>query len=277
MSYRGFIVWGVSAAVLLLVFLGFVLGGWPGTPDRCVFENPHECYCEAFIKADIGKPGVRQPVNTWFNLYSLLTSGLVALFVFLDRRNGPDERNLMRSSSWVPDLYIFVVLFLGLGSMWFHASLMSWGGNMDGFSMYCYAAFLPFYSIRRRFFTSPAFFWVFYTTTVILFTFIHSVVSPHFSYISLVLILVLVAAYLGVEVAMWVQTGQVMQGRLATQLLWVGAVLAIGVATLFWVLSATDGALCDQQSALQLHGLIWHPFAGVMAVLLYFYWREENT
>ena len=54
----------------------------------------------------------------------------------------------MKSSSYVPDLYIFCVLFLGLGSMWFHASLTQWGGVIDAASMYVFLAFLVFYSIR---------------------------------------------------------------------------------------------------------------------------------
>ena len=136
MVHRSFIVWGVSAAVLLLVFSIFVLAGWPGQPDRCVTDTPDTCYCEAFVAADIGQLGVRQKLNTWFNLYAIFSSGLVALVVFLDRRRGTDSRNLMRADTAVADLYVFVVLFLGLGSMWFHASLMTWGGNMDGASMY---------------------------------------------------------------------------------------------------------------------------------------------
>lgn len=276
MRGRGFIVWFVGIVVLLLVFMIFVLAGWPGTPDRCVTDKPHDtCYCEAFVAADIGKPGVRQHVNTWFNLYAVLTSALVALMVFIDRRSGPDNRNLMRSYSWIADLYIFIVLFLGLGSMWFHASLMSWGGNMDGLSMYAYAAFLPVYSLRRRFVPSNLFFWIAYPSTVVVFELLHVLLSPLFGLASLLLIMVLVLVYLGVEVALGV-TGQWLQGRAVTWILWWSAVAAILAATLFWILSQTGGALCDPNGAFQPHGLLWHPLAGVMAVLLYFYWREAD-
>jgi hypothetical protein len=111
-------------------------------------------------------------------------------------------------------------------------------------------------------------FWVGYLGTVVLFSFLHLVLP------SFVNILILVAAYLAVEVIIWVRTGKVMQGKPGTIALWVLAVVAILSATFFWWASHTDQFLCDPNSAFQPHGLLWHPLAGVMAVLLYFYWRE---
>lgn len=273
MSYRGFIVWGVSIAVLLGVFMIFVAAGWPGKHNSCIDDVPDTCFCEAFNRADVerGAPGVRQPVNTWFNLYSILTSLLVALFVFFDRRTFATTTapSLIRSQTWVPDLYIFAVLFLGLGSMWFHGSLTEWGGVFDGVSMYIYAAFLGFYSIRRMW-DNEWFFWIGYVVTVGLFTFLHTVLP------SFVNIIILVVFYLVVEVVIWVKTGKVMQGRAGTVVLWVSAVVAILLATFFWVASHTGNFMCNPASGFQPHGILWHPLAGVMAVLLYFYWREAD-
>jgi hypothetical protein len=95
-------------------------------------------------------------------------------------------------------------------------------------------------------------------------------------YQSLILILVLVAAYLVFEIITWKRSGKIMQGRPLTVSLWVLAVVAILAATVFWTLSQTGGPLCDPNSSFQPHGLLWHPLAGVMAVLLYFYWREDQ-
>ena len=205
--YRGFVVWGAGIVIVLGVFLIFVAVGWPGGPDDCIYDTPDTCFCEAFVAAEVeaGAPGVRQPVNTWFNLYAIVTSFIVALFVYFDRKafGSGSAPNLMRSSTGVPDLYIFAVLFLGLGSMWFHASLTEWGGIFDGVSMYVYAAFLTFYSIRR-FWNSPAFFWIGYVATIGLFAFLHLILPPFIN------ILILVVAYLGVEVYIWVRTGKVM-------------------------------------------------------------------
>jgi hypothetical protein len=272
--YRGFFVWGAGIALVLGSFLIFVLAGWPGAANNCILDKPDSCYCEAYDRAQVvsGASGVRQPVNTWFNLYSILTSLIVGLVVYSDRTNGGGA-NPIRSDSWIPDLYIFAVLFLGLGSMWFHGSLKEWGGVLDGLSMYVFAVFLVFYSVRRLW-NSDLFFWLAYIGTVILFTFLGAVWQ--WKYKSLILILILVAAYLAVEITIWSRSGKVMQGKALTIALWVASVLAIGSATLFWALSQTGGPLCDPKSFFQPHGLLWHPLAGLMAVLLYFYWREDE-
>jgi len=274
--YRGFIVWGAGIVLVLGSFLIFVAAGWPGAVNSCVkSKTVDNCYCEAFSHAQAisGAPGVRQPVNTWFNLYSIFTSLLVAVFVYLDRRDG-DSSNPIRSDSWLPDLYIFAVQFLGLGSMWFHGSIKQWGGVTDQLSMFIYAAFLIFYTVRRLWNAEWAF-WVFYPLTVILNTIIAALSS--YDNISLVLILILVAAYLVFEVWMWKRKDwQWAQGKTITRVLWIFAVVAILAATLFWKLSQTGGPMCDPKSGFQPHGLLWHPLAGVMAVLLYFYWREDT-
>jgi peptidoglycan/LPS O-acetylase OafA/YrhL len=93
---------------------------------------------------------------------------------------------------------------------------------------------------------------------------------------SLILILILVAAYLTFEIIIWVRTRKVMQCKAHTIALWLLAVAAIAAATIFWALSQTGGKLCDPKDFFQPHGLLWHPLAGVMAVLLYFYWREDE-
>lgn len=271
-AYRSLIVWGVGIGVVMLPFLLFVLLGWPGKEDGCV--EPALCFCEDFVRGSIGQPGVRQPVNTWFNLYSILTSGLVALMLYRDRRNGPTGENVMRSDNFIADFYVFAVLFLGLGSMWMHASLVAWAGNIDGLSMYVYAAFLVAYTLRRLV-ASNVLFWIVYAVLVVLFELVSIFWTSDNK--SLVLILILVLLYLGLEVAVCITQRKAFQGRPLTIALWVLAVVSIGLATLFWSLSQTGGAMCWPRSFFQPHGLLWHPLAGVMAVLLYFYWREEKT
>jgi len=152
MEARGFIVWGAGIVLVLGVFLIFVAAGWPGDPNGCMSVTPDSCFCEAFDRAQVlsGAGGVRQPVNTWFNLYSIFTSLLVAIVVYVDRKAGGTAPNTIRSKdSWIPDVYIFAVQFLGLGSMWFHGSIKEWGGVFDEMSMFVYASFLVFYSVHR--------------------------------------------------------------------------------------------------------------------------------
>jgi hypothetical protein len=271
-AFRGFVVWIVAIVVIVGPFLLFVAAGWPGAPDSCVFDPPNTCYCEAYDIADVqaNAPGVRQPVNTWFNLYAIFSSLLVAIGVYNDRKAGTAP-NLIGSKTAVPDLYIFAVLFLGLGSMWFHASLTRWGAILDGVSMFVFVTFLVFYSIRRVI-TSAWLFWIGYLLTVVTFSVINATGAVH----PLITIITLVVAYLVVEVYIWVRTGKVMQGTTKTILLWVFAVVSILTATFFWIASQTGSFLCDPNSLFQPHGLFWHPLAGVTAVLLYFYWRSAK-
>lgn len=277
-TYRSILVWACGVLFILGAFLGFVATGWPGGKDTCIPDDPAEantCFCEAFDRADVeaNRPGVRQPVNTWFNLYAIITSLLVAIVLVLDRLAiGPTGigPNVMKSNNPIADLYVFAVQFLGLGSMWFHASLTRWGGVFDGMSMYLYASFLVFYTVRRIW-NSEAFFWWGYFGTVILFSFVLHLLIP--SYIN---IGILVLAYLVLEAVVWGRTKQVMQGKARTVGLWVAAAASIIAATVFWALSQTGKTLCDPNSGFQAHGMLWHPLAGLMAVLLYFYWREAD-
>ena len=275
MKTQGFIVWAAGIVVVLGIFFCFVALGWPGTPNGCTETSPDTCYCEAFDIADVqsGAPGVRQRANTWFNLYSIVTSLLIAFCVWCDRKNGSTV-NPMRSHCWIPDLYIFAVLFLGLGSMWFHASLTEWGGIIDEMSMFVYASFLVFYSVYRLW-PNGWFFGVGYGVNVLVFTIIGALWKWEWK--SLTLIIILVVAYLALEVAINIRDCKFMQGKALTIVLWSLAVVAIGLATMFWALSQTGGPMCDPNSIWQPHGLLWHPLAGVMAVLLYFFWRAENA
>jgi len=271
-AYRSLIVWAVGIGVVMAPFLLFVLLGWPGGEDTCVARDL--CFCEYVTPGSIGQRGVRQPVNTWFNLYSIFTSGLVALMLYRDRRNGPNDWNVMRSNNFIADFYVFAVLFLGLGSMWMHASLVGWAGHIDSLSMYVYAAFLVAYTLRRLV-ASDVLFWIVYAVLVVAFEVVSILWTSDDK--SLVLILILVLLYLGLEVTVCITQRKAFQGRPLTIALWVLAVVSIGLATLFWGLSQTGGAMCWPHSFFQPHGLLWHPLAGVMAVLLYFYWREEKT
>jgi len=273
--YRSFIVWGAGVVLVLGTFLIFVAAGWPGQKNNCMNTKPNSCYCEAFNAHDAvtGAPGVRQPVNTWFNLYALFTSWAIAWQVYRDRKNG-ESGNPMRSGSWLADVYVFAAQFLGLGSMWFHASMKEWGGITDQMSMFIYAAFLIFYTVRRLWDLPWWAFSLFYLLTVVLNTIIGAFWTDKYS--SLVLILIMVAAYMFFEGWMWKRSGKFAMGKLGAQVLWCVAVVAILAATVFWKLSDTGGPLCDPKSFFQPHGLLWHPLAGLMAILLYFYWRMDE-
>jgi hypothetical protein len=62
---------------------------------------------------------------------------------------------------------------------------------------------------------------------------------------------------------------------------WVVGLVAFGLAILFRWLGGDDGAWCfgtpKGKTWFQPHGLLWHTFSGLMALMLYLYWRRENV
>jgi len=276
--YRGFIVWGGGIFLVLGLFVLFMLSGWPGGgPDQCTQQKPtNTCYCEAYNPAQVAghTPGVRQKVNTWFNLYAIITSLVVAGFICKDRLEFGEAGSLnpIRSNSFVPDLYIFAVLFLGLGSMWFHAALRTPWSWFDGLSMYVFTAFLIAYTAGRiwRSELGTVLIWTGYALLVVLFS-AFGALDIFGDKTSLILICIMVAVYVIVEI---IATARAGWPNLVAGLWWVGGVIFIGVATLAWIKSQTGEPWCNPNAFFQPHGLIWHPFAGGMAVCLYFYWRN---
>jgi len=320
-SYRGFIVWAGGVVIVLGSFLIFVLAGWPGDANGCLWGNdkaspqgaaafippgPHAtaaqrkaydaltkqvardntCYCEAFSVPDsaLGRPGVRQHVNTWFNLYSIGTSLIIAFGVYFSRNEGSSK--LIESTTWMPDVYIFAALFLGLGSMWFHASMKEWAGMTDTASMYTFMGFLVFFTIRRLW-DNAWLFWIGYIVTILTFTLVGEKLSQDNpgAPVSEILILILVFAYFVFESILWCNDGagawyanwwsHFWFGGSQVSWRWWVAVVSILTAMLFWNLSQTGKPLCSPNSFWQPHGLVWHPLAGLCALFVYFYWKYD--
>lgn len=283
---RPWLVWSIGTVVLMGLFWLFAYGtGWPPQVDSCVTDM--SCYCEWFnvdtLKAAERSgtwwTGVQQPVNTYSNLYAIVTAGYVACRMWRDRRAGGNTSVIM-SKWWMGDIWVFCVLFLGLGSMWFHGSISSWVSWFDGFSMYVFTGFLVFYTLDRGFArhgvnpdTRTRTFWIGYLLTVILFTMIGALGVN-----SEILIGTLIGAYVAIELfyARFVfcpATGWVWKPFF----LWIGGIAAFGLAALFRALSTKPSdPLCSPHSFFQPHGLLWHTLAGVMALCLYFYWREDK-
>lgn len=265
------LVWGSGfSAAVLIAFLAFVAFGWPGGENDCLEPDEHghnSCYCEAFVEADIGKPGVRQPFNTWSNLYSLATGALLGFIIWWNRRNGlPASPNRFKSTHFYPITYLLVLIFLGLGSMWFHASIIDWAGVFDQISMFTYACFLLFYSIVRLS-DRDLVFYIGYPLGVVALT-IPAIAGVD----SLYLIIIAVGLYLLAQGWIWLRA-DLREGWGPFWKFWVPAAACMLVATLFWALSQTGGPLCLDTHAFQFHGL-WHLLAGAMAFLLYFFFRS---
>jgi hypothetical protein len=271
-SYRSIWVVGIATPVLMIAFLAFVWWGWPGDPDVCTLTDPNGCFCEAYDPraVQLGAGGVRQASNTWFNLYAVATASLVAIQVSADRRR---DRGAVFAPGVIPDVYVFVVLFLGLGSMWFHGSLTRWGGIVDAVSMYLFTGFLiAFAAYRLR--PTLTLFWIPYLAVVGVASVLHAVLNRPGT--SVILIAAQVIIYLALELLVWRRRlRRQVPPRWLGGLWWFAALASIATGIGFWLLSQTGGRLCDPGTIWQPHAIAWHPLGGVTAVLLFYYWRES--
>jgi hypothetical protein len=306
---RGFFVWSGGALLILIPFFLLAILGWPAHPDSCtninaqgqqvakyvdgVRQPPDSCYCEHFEVQDVadGKPGIRQKINTYSNFYALFTSLGLVFLIRCDRKKvleeGAEIKNTFwRSDSWIPELYVFAALFLGLGSMFLHASLSSTLSWFDGMSMYVFASFLPLYTLQRRF-DLKIFFYTAYAVLVIVFTMLNRLPGWEESSQTLIIVLLVLYALTELTVTIYdiVKMGFIEWGkRLYVSLFkngwllpsigfWLAALASFVVAAYFQAVSQTGEPMCHPKSWFQPHGLLWHTLGGLMAVLLYFYWR----
>ena len=290
-AIRIWVVWVGAFLFLMGIFLMFALGmGWPTTRDSCVLESL--CYCEWFDPAlvDAGATGIRQPVNTWSNLYVLITIPIMAYAISRDRMLGRN-RNLMCTDDIVPEIYICAALFLGLGSMWMHASGAKHVSWADGMSMYVFAGFLLYYTINRILFRFDVARWIrmslfiiAYPMTVLIFTWIG---TTGFSSVALVAILcgaygVLEFMRRDMDYHFWRRGWRPWPFNFISEnkawIFWVIGAGCFVIAMIARAISTKVGDwLCFPHSWFQPHGLIWHTGSGAMALMLYFYWRLENV
>lgn len=296
----------IFAGVVLLMFFICAAMGWPGDPDTCItaaqLKNPNaintSCYCEPFKVQDVVNqvPGFRQPFNTFSNLYVLGTGAFLVFVTYQQRRkrekeayihrDTPDE-NRFRNDIIYPIFYLIAVLFLGLGSMWFHASVVSWGGKFDQMSMYTLVSFLIAYSTIRLFNAPLYVFGILYGMCFILYLSLAIIGAD-----SEMVIKVSMIPYGCLEIAIWVidycldpkvrgDYGPFFSRNMGKYFVslwfywryWIIGLFMFGLAMVSRALSTQAGdPLCIECSnAFQYHG-VWHWLSGVMAVMLYFHW-----
>lgn len=316
---RGFFVWGGGLLLVLVPFFLLVALGWPTSPDSCTninrdgvqvipfiegtrdpdVDHPDTCYCEAFKVEDVnaGKPGIRQMTNTTSNFYAILTSLGLVFWIRCDRKkvlNGEAElkNTFWNPDSWIPEVYVFAVLFLGLGSMFLHASLSSTVSWLDGMSMYVFTSFLPAYTLSRRL-NLGWWFALAYGGLALVFTGLN--VIPGMEDASTILVGIIVGLYAAAELFVkgydihklgglfwggwgpWF--GRLYDGLFTRGWMWLPLMfwtLGLGsfiAASQFRSASQTGFPMCHPDSWFQPHGLLWHTLSGVMAIMLYFYWR----
>jgi hypothetical protein len=276
-NYREFI-WGlIGLAVVLLIIIVLGAAGWPGAANTCA-TGTGGCYCENIdphhpeLSAIFAHPGMfAQPVNTWSNIGFMLLGLTMLWWIGWERATGrsPAHRNLLTTTTWVMAFYGFMTVFLGPGSMMFHASMRQWAGWFDPLSMNLFLGFVPAYNLVRRF-QWPVWVGIVIYLGLNVVEGILNAAAPDQSLIWFICMGVIALA------------SQVLVGfsslRTATSgvvFFWVGwGVFA--TAMLVWWLSWTGNPLCNPNTFFQGHGL-WHILSAAAVGCLYMYFRAEDA
>jgi hypothetical protein len=156
--------------------------------------------------------------------------------------------------------------------MFFHASITHWGGSLDQLSMYFLVGFMIAYTMVRL--TGNR--WLFYIGyPVIMGLYLVPAILEAPSDIVIPLSMIPYAVF---EFLIWWQdkkeTGWWSFFTHFGKFWWIG-VAAFALGLTLQQLSQTGQPLCDSTALVQVHG-IWHILAGIMALMLYLYWRERE-
>jgi hypothetical protein len=251
-----------AVAVSLAVLAAFALAGWPGAPNGCL--ETFGCFCEA------PRPGlVRQPANTFSNFgFIAVGVAIAAERGRLRARRAVAPANPLTTSALFPALCGLVVALLGPGSMFLHASLTGWGGQLDVLSMYLWATFAIAYAALRAVPLSTAGFTALFGALLAA-----AAWSKFRAPVSSDAVFgLLIAAFGAGEGAVWRRRRDLRQERRWLAL----AGLCFGAAFALWLLSwRPDGALCEPHSLLQGHAA-WHLLCAAAAGAIWLYWRSEH-
>jgi len=137
--WLGLIVTGGS----MVVFFALGRRGWTGKLDDCVEGGVDICYCEKL------QPGmVKQPSNTWSNLAFVLVGLLIMIHAGGAQAEG---QNPMTTIPFYSIGFGIVIITVGLGSIFFHGSMTSWGNLLDNLAMYWFISFALLYDLFRLF------------------------------------------------------------------------------------------------------------------------------
>jgi hypothetical protein len=281
---------GLAGLIVLLLFITIVgLAGWPGEVNTCAEHvDSGGCYCENINQAHptqsaiLQHPGVfAQPVNTWSNIGFMLLGLSMLWWLGWERTNGkqPAHQNLM-TTTWLGAFYGFTTIFLGPGSMMFHASMRKWAGWFDPLSMNLFLGIVPAYNLVRLFK------WPIWSGAVIYLAlntiegFLNAVV-PDLSlvwFICMGVLAILSQVFVTWPVLIrWLSADAAEINTAISGRVWFGTGVGFfALAMVIWRLSWTQAPLCNPDTFFQGHGA-WHILSAAAVGCLYMYFRAEDA
>lgn len=257
-----------GAALTLSSFCALCLAGqWPGED-----VGASDVFCEANHHGWM----VKQPVNTFSSLVFVLV-GLVIARYSHDRCLYKDWRvsNLLTRSAHLQTLHACVLVSIGLGSMFYHASGTAWSGTWDVVAQLPYAAFLCVYSLVRllqshgKLKQESKTFWCMYIMTTLVVGMPRLLVDIEYAGP----IAGLVVAFLLFEVVRYCRNNGKPRQESYRHLISALICIVLGYAVL--LLSTTGAAFCRPQSLLQGHAL-WHVLSAASTVFVFLFFVTEG-
>jgi dihydroceramidase len=249
---------GITAATVTLSRIDYSWAGW--RPATCM---PDACFCEAVRTATVA-----QPANTWSNLGFVLVGLLICWQGHLDAAapTAPSSAAPIRRRLALSVLYGGACAVMGLGSLFYHASLTFVGQFFDVAGMYLVAVFVLLYGTARLLPISGAVFVSAYLALNAVLAYLLIAVPELRRWLFAAVLL----AGLGVEFAAQRRTDSVLDTR---PLRW--AVGAMAAAFTIWTLDLNK-ILCAPHSLAQGHAA-WHLLCAAGAGFLYLYYRSERA
>ena len=254
-----------SALLLLFVFLNLHFDGsiWQ-TMQQSKSALTAE-YCELDHYAHF----FRQSINTYSNLAYFFLGMIVVLISFYDKKYKTENKNLVQQFPFISCFFGVCLIYLSIGSAFFHASLTWIGQRIDMNATYSICIVLigiSYYRLLIKENASNQFKRIFVGCLfliILLFIQIHLLIS------SLYLLPFLILLIICGTVLNYLQNKPNFNISLAIMSL----LLMIGA----FILRTMDvqKIACDPTSVYQGHAL-WHFFTGMSAFLLYWFYRSER-
>lgn len=253
------IVWTV---LLLLALLLFALISWPGEPDPEAVHDSSQVYGETVRWG----ARIRQPWSTWSDL-GFIILGLVALVI--SAYGGEHPANPLQGPTLASLFFGLLFIYLGPGSMYFHAGLTRWGGVLDGISLSAFMCFLFCYDL----------WWVAHWSGPVVILLWGAIIA------GIVVVIWFKDSYGKIFFAAWLGLTALLEVLIETKVLGSGhernpiwlvpAAVCFGAAFLVWMLSQKGRLLFAPSAPMPGHAW-WHLGCALAVFFLYFYFRSDG-
>ncbi len=225
-------------------------------PANCMPDN---CFCEAIHYGD----WIRQPANTWSNLFFIFVAIFILWNLYNTKTNRSNHLLTYHSFTW---LFAFGCFLTGAGSFYYHASFTLYGQWFDVMGMYLSITFFTVYNIDRIYKLRPLKFILLYLGINLLLCFFLTSFPETRRY--------LFAAFVLIFLGSVFYTQARLKTFISEKYLYLSLfsfVLGFGL----WILDIQK-IVCDPNSLWQLHS-VWHFLTAMSGLLIYlFYFSEDN-